>query len=791
MILISLIFFKSILMASNSCRISQSSNQLYLFVDNFDKFSDLNFTKCKKNYINASIIEFNPNNKLILDNSLNFTGLELLERKNTPFSSAIFTISFINLKGIDFKFNSYKNIVFLNKYDLKQIFWYIRNTNFDIYIKNQMINQKNCKSLFEFTNSFLNEITVLLLHEETKFENPICPIIFQNSKLRLLDIYKLSSGLITKNIISFYNLSTNIVTINSYIHQLVVNFYHYDLSERLLSQLVFKKLAILEVNGQINKIQDDLFKCFNELRIIRFKSQNVKSLFAHKNKWLNYLNPNGKFNAKKRNFDFLNTLILSIFQTFSNTTFYDYPDEDFCLFKDFPHNRSVLPKLKPIYKSRCTCTELYLIQYSYKYSKEINFYNDQSIDNYYILQPFYFNEINEEKFSKCSNPLTFDAIQHCNFKKRLDKCNFSSIKNKNENDDTVDWYVMDWKELIYFTYYPFSIFINPIFSFICILFTIITVCSLSDNKIKKESRKTYFFIRINSFSNLVFIFLVNFDLIVECFNINYFCSSLSGSKNSQYIVGFFLKPIKNTSKTFSHISYTSFILLRYLKISNTKNVYLKKFENLSEKIYVVFIFLFSFFINIYIIFEYSFKEKIPFLESSIRVIDTVDSFKDELTQSEYLILQIFQCLKLITSDIFFFIFTLGIDIKLIFFMRKTITQAISLAQGVITSSIKMKKCSKSRIVQMIILNGINFLILRLPLSLIDFYSLIYNVNRSKNQFYPSLNAYIICRTFLFCESLQRIFHFLYLISFIIQFFIFYKLDSIFKESVKNFLKIKN
>ena len=103
----------------------------------------------------------------------------------------------------------------------------------------------------------------------------------------------------------------------------------------------------------------------------------------------------------------------------------------------------------------------------------------------------------------------------------------------------------------------------------------------SNNKIKKESQKTYFFIRINSISNLIFIFLVNFDLIVECFNINYFCSSLSSSQNSQYIVGFFLKPIKNTLKTFSHISYTSFILLRYLKISNAKNVYLKKFENFS------------------------------------------------------------------------------------------------------------------------------------------------------------------------------------------------------------------
>ena len=77
-----------------------------------------------------------------------------------------------------------------------------------------------------------------------KFENPLCPFIFKNARLRLLDISKLSTGLMTKNIFSFYNVSKNVETINSYVHQFVVSLYHYNLDKKLLNQLVFKKIFL-------------------------------------------------------------------------------------------------------------------------------------------------------------------------------------------------------------------------------------------------------------------------------------------------------------------------------------------------------------------------------------------------------------------------------------------------------------------------------------------------------------------------------------------------------------------
>jgi hypothetical protein len=143
--------------------------------------------------------------------------------------------------------------------------------------------------------------------------------------------------------------------------------------------MLFEQLEALEIIGQINSIQDDLFKSFKQLKLIRFRTQNAKGLLTRKNKWLNSLNSDVikiDYNMDKY---VKKGFILSIFQTFSNVTYYDFPDRDFCYFKDFPHQRLVLPKLKPNYKSSCSCTELFLIQYSIKSITFIEYFSDKTL----------------------------------------------------------------------------------------------------------------------------------------------------------------------------------------------------------------------------------------------------------------------------------------------------------------------------------------------------------------------------------------------------------------------------
>ena len=103
----------------------------------------------------------------------------------------------------------------------------------------------------------------------------------------------------------------------------------------------------------------------------------------------------------------------------------------------------------------------------------------------------------------------------------------------------------------------------------------------------------------------------------------------------------------------------------------------------------------------------------------------------------------------------------------------------------------MKKSSKAKVTEMILLNGINFFILRFPSNVADLYGLIFTFNGdgALTNYKPNLSSYIICRVFRFCENLQEFFYFCYLISILLQFFIFYRTDRNFKDGF-NGLKIK-
>jgi hypothetical protein len=100
---------------------------------------------------------------------------------------------------------------------------------------------------------------------------------------------------------------------------------------------------------------------------------------------------------------------------------------------------------------------------------------------------------------------------------------------------------------------------------------------------------------------------------------------------------------------------------------------------------------------------------------------------------------------------------------------------------------------KNRMTLIIILNGFNFILFRLPLAIISLYGFVFRYDNEENKHKPNLTMYIICRYFRFCISLNEFFYFIYLNSIIIQFFIFYKLDKNFKKSLKSiglFLKNK-
>ena len=96
---------------------------------------------------------------------------------------------------------------------------------------------------------------------------------------------------------------------------------------------------------------------------------------------------------------------------------------------------------------------------------------------------------------------------------------------------------------------------------------------------------------------------------------------------------------------------------------------------------------------------------------------------------------------------------------------------------------------KKRISSVIFLNGLNFLALRTPILVVSFYGFVYRYDKSGCTHLPLFISYRVCRTLRFCNVLMDVSFSPFVISFFVQFFIFYKLDKNFKKSF-TYLMIK-
>lgn len=749
-------------------------------ISGFSEFKQLDFKSCKFE-INITALRLKPSKRIILDNSLDSTGLKL------ALLDTFFIVALENIKGIDLRLNSFTKLAVQNHFDSKNIMWHFSLTKFDIFLNNMQIEKQNC-SINIFDGSFMTKIRYLFLEKLITFSGETCPFLFHNSKMQLLKMDKISSSFTSKNVFAFLSLPLNKTKkINSHIIQFIISLYHHDLSTKLLDESVFKHLYALEINGQTTFIQDDLFKSFKDMRLLRIRTQNAKRILTQRNKWLIYLNYNLNIKDLNNQYDFAGNqekiFLLNIYQTFSNITFYDYPAKDFCYFKNFPHNNLVLPQLKPAYKSKCSCTEMFLLKHAYHYDKlKLNYENfNDDITNIYYTGSYYVDEVNDEKYSYCFNSSFEQSLLKCEFKKRIQLCNILNISSANKQVSELSWYVVDWKELSTLMYISFVLYINPILSFISIIINATTIMLLLNKKLKQEIKCLYTYLNIHLIADILIVICNYLDLITECTYEDQFCSALRNSIYAEYFRIFFLKLMKNSLSTFSNISYTAFVLTRYIKISSSGEKF-RIFNRIKMKYYLAITIIASLLVNLYICFEYSvrfniFMNKIPSEEP-------LDNFEDYFSTNQKIILNVFQVLKIIFSEFVFCVVNIVLDAALITFIRRKTNKRIRAINLELPTTNKIS--SKERLKAMIILNSINFLLMRMPLAITDFYGLFISTSIESVifQFLPNLNIFYVCKLFRFCVSLQKAFYSFYILSFFFQFLIFMKFDNNFSTSFR-------
>ena len=372
-----------------------------LICQNFNDFAQLNLSYFVPENISADGFEslkFSPTAPIFLDDSLLLTGIKV---KNN------YEIQFDSLSGFDILSNP---LAFL---DLsKKGIVTFSNSKLELFYENKTIDINTCSYILQ------NELIITLMYSSASFivensiysANPICPILFDGSKLELFHLTNISPNnkfsIIESELLNLTNLPHEY---SCTIGKFQIEGSDLTLDQSILSTLVFKNLYYLSiVNSFVRNIQQDLFKSFSFMKIVEFKLKNFEEfvqISENSNKWLSNLNI--QISVDLNNITEVDNFLefqMEFYLTDLNAR-YDFPEKDLCLFKDFPHQRLVAPKINTKPDLECTCSLLWLLKYKYVY------------------QIATLNELSTPSTSNCLNKANFDElIENCNFKVKLEEC---------------------------------------------------------------------------------------------------------------------------------------------------------------------------------------------------------------------------------------------------------------------------------------------------------------------------------------------------------------------------------
>lgn len=357
------------------------------------------------------IIFFRQPHKTILNNSFELYNLTSFIR---PYIWYGYTLTFTNIVGFtaDLALDLRDNVMF---YD----------GDFKVYTtKNTLI--ESCQDLI---NTTLNtnfplkkpDLYFSLFFINTRFEKPICPLIFETSMMRELNIRYMVNSYYKRNWIKFEEMSVNRRLNTTIRHLQLSEFYGLDLTSKILNQELFKNTEDFLFDGVINSIQVDLFKgYFPKLKRLEFNPIYFVDVIRKQGiGWLIEIN-------RGLNVDFSNrTSIKANINSEIDVSFRDvtalefindknshfFYDEDFCLLKDFPFHQLIV-FVFDLQKFDTSCSTIWLMRYY--------------PDLIHISATFHYSEAlknwTREVFRNNS------LFESCDFDSRVKICNRSNFK---------------------------------------------------------------------------------------------------------------------------------------------------------------------------------------------------------------------------------------------------------------------------------------------------------------------------------------------------------------------------
>jgi hypothetical protein len=586
-----------------------------------------------------------PNTPIPLSNELNLTVFTQYETAFSHHSLYIYGINGVNV----YPWRALPPRPFAN------LNMYIYVSTVEFYMINKPLSDYACSpklildspltnstSLFSFVGS-------LFLHNGNTYneaQQPLCPYIFRNSRLVGFELEGQVDSFLYVNLLQFNKTNLfkdNVTSIDSRIDELtIINSYNYKVDESLVHPLVFKHLSLLKICNMIASIEPELFINLKNLYNINLCLDSVGNFFHQVGiEWMAYIGLQGAKNV---------TLQLSTLDR-NSSSFYGYPDRDFCIFAPFL-NYTQFSQIW-IYDDVPGCT--------------LTFSWLQSLG--WLPYPLC-NSTHVDKETRIQTMLKQCELEAGN-------------TNKVSYQIYSDFYQTKILNMLFIELVPFVLI--PCFCLIGLLLNWKIIQTLKDNEKKELKEDFYKYMSANAKFNCLYCLIFIFYPMTSC-NWNasiHFCSTIYTSQFVQYFKIVMMAYFGEVIKMCANISYLMMTLNRYLLVGKDHVPWLVTIAKLEFKWVIRKSFLFSALINIGHGWEYRATDFVIFADLYFTNVYEGNTYNPKINGYSYSNYPLanqgwayfyFSIVYFVINFCFFFIFNTALEVKIVRRLHKELKE---------------------------------------------------------------------------------------------------------------------
>ncbi len=329
-----------------------------------------------------------------------------------------------------------------------------------------------------------------------------------------------------------------------------------------MNSLVFETTKSVFVMICVGSIDSHVFKGLRDLTLVNIEVKNLGNFF-HKIGigWSLHLNNDSiiTFSKYGQGIDWL------------DLSLYSYPDEDFCIFADFPHQKGYVPILDSANITTCTLTMEWLIQ-------NYRFYNMNS-------SAFTSNSLNVFKVCNESNIFLNQT------ETRIWVCDVGEAQRKYSS--AIEFY--DFTTMTLFLDNLVAFVLIPLACFSGFTLNVLIVRAIRRNKKSELKEDFYKYMGVNSKFNCLYCFSFIFYPINKCESLSddFFCSSIYTTYLAQYYKIVCVAYFGEGLKMCGNISYLLMTVNRYMLIGREHSPLLEKIAKLVFSFFVLALHLIS------------------------------------------------------------------------------------------------------------------------------------------------------------------------------------------------------